>query len=142
MQCTAWPYRWLSCAPPATRIPGAILAFSLAENNIATALLKTLTFAGGALKPMRNIPDELVTRYEEAGWWTRETLVQVLAHRLQAAPDSTFRVYSDVRPWSGTFADVEAVAGRRAAGLRARGVGAGDGVAVQLPDWMEAAATV
>ena len=90
---------------------------------------------------MRNIPDELVTRYEEAGWWTRETLGQVLAHGLQAAPDATFRVYSDVRPWSGTFADVEVVARRLAAGLRARGVGAGDVVAFQLPNWMEAAAT-
>jgi acyl-CoA synthetase len=90
---------------------------------------------------MRNIPDELVTRYEEAGWWSRETLGQVLAHGLQAAPDATFRVYSDVRPWSGTFADVEVVARRLAAGLRARGVGAGDVVAFQLPNWMEAAAT-
>ena len=90
---------------------------------------------------MRNIPDELVTRYEEAGWWTRETLGQVLAYGLQAAPDATFRVYSDVRPWSGTFGDVEVVARRLAAGLRARGVGAGDVVAFQLPNWMEAAAT-
>jgi acyl-CoA synthetase len=90
---------------------------------------------------MRNIPAELITRYEEAGWWTRESLGQVVAHGLQAAPDATFRVYSDVRPWSGTFADVERVARRLAAGLRARGVGAGDVVAFQLPNWMEAAAT-
>src|SRR3984885_8353021 len=95
-QRPARPYRWLSWAPPATRIPGAILAFSLGENNTAPAFLKPLTFAGGALKPMRNIPDELVTRYEQAGWWTRETLGQVLAHGLQAAPDATFRVYSVV----------------------------------------------
>ncbi len=52
-----------------------------------------------------------------------------------------FRVYSDVRPWSGTFRDVELVARRLAAGLRARGVGPGDVVAFQLPNWMEAAAT-
>jgi acyl-coenzyme A synthetase/AMP-(fatty) acid ligase len=50
-------------------------------------------------------------------------------------------VYSAVRPWSGTFRDVESVARRLAAGLRARGVGAGDVVAFQLPNWMEAAAT-
>src|SRR5271156_6485369 len=90
---------------------------------------------------MRNIPVELVTRYEEAGWWTRETLGQVLAGGLHAAPDAEFRVYSAVRPWSGTFHDVEHVARRLAAGLRARGVGAGDVVAFQLPNWMEAAAT-
>jgi acyl-CoA synthetase len=85
---------------------------------------------------MRNIPVELVTRYEEAGWWTRETLGQVLAGGLRAAPDAQFRVHSAVRPWAGTFRDVEHVARRLAAGLRARGVGA-----FQLPNWMEAAAT-
>jgi non-ribosomal peptide synthetase component E (peptide arylation enzyme) len=90
---------------------------------------------------MRNIPVELVTRYEEAGWWTRETLGQVLGRGLQAAPDAKFRVYSAVRPWSGTFRDVELVARRLAAGLHAGGVGAGDVVAFQLPNWMEAAAT-
>lgn len=40
----------------------------------------------------------------------------------------------------GTFGDVERVARRLAAGLRARGVGPGDVVAFQLPNWMEAAA--
>jgi acyl-CoA synthetase len=90
---------------------------------------------------MRNIPVELVTRYEEAGWWTRETLGQVLARGLAAAPGATFRVHSAARPWSGTFGEVELVARRLAAGLRARGVGAGDVVAFQLPNWMEAAAT-
>src|SRR6201986_4466241 len=90
---------------------------------------------------MRNIPVELVTRYQEAGWWTRETLGQVLAGGLAGAPDAEFRVYSAVRPWSGTFRDVELIARRLAAGLRARGVGAGDVVAFQLPNWMEAAAT-
>jgi acyl-CoA synthetase len=90
---------------------------------------------------MRNIPVELVTRYEEAGWWTRETLGEVLGRGLQAAPNAKFRVYSAVRPWSGTFREVELVARRLAAGLHARGVGAGDVVAFQLPNWMEAAAT-
>src|ERR1700728_3321481 len=90
---------------------------------------------------MRNIPVELVTRYEEAGWWTRETLGQVLAGGLRAAPDAQFRVHSAVRPWAGTFRDVEHVARRLAARLRVRGVGAGDVVAFQLPSWMEAAAT-
>ena len=61
---------------------------------------------------MRNIPVELVTRYEEAGWWTRETLGQVLAAGLHAAPDARFRAYSAVRPWSGTLRDVEEVARR------------------------------
>lgn len=65
----------------------------------------------------------------------------LLAGGLSRSPDSVFRVYSAVRPWSGTFRDVDLVARRLAAGLRARGVGPGDVVAMQLPNWMEAAAT-
>jgi acyl-CoA synthetase len=89
---------------------------------------------------MRTIPAELVTRYEAEGWWTPDTLGDLLARGLRAAPDAPFRVHSDVRPWAGTFADVELVARRLAAGLRERGVGPGDVVAFQLPNWMEAAA--
>ncbi|RAY17068.1 AMP-dependent synthetase [Actinomadura craniellae] len=89
---------------------------------------------------MRSIPTELAERYEAEGWWTRDTLGDVLARGLASAPDAGFRVYSAVRPWSGTFRDVEHVARRLAGGLRARGVGPGDVVALQLPNWMEAAA--
>jgi acyl-CoA synthetase (AMP-forming)/AMP-acid ligase II len=88
----------------------------------------------------RTIPAELAKRYEAAGWWTRDTIGDLLARGLQAAPGATFRVHSAVRPWAGTFRDVELVARRLAAGLRTRGVGPGDVVAFQLPNWMEAAA--
>ncbi|MGH3678606.1 MAG: AMP-binding protein [Mycobacterium sp.] len=90
---------------------------------------------------MRNIPVELTKRYEKAGWWTPETLGELLAHGLQANPETGFWVHSDVRPFAGTFADVEMQARRLAAGLRKRGVGPGDVVALQLPNWMEAAAS-
>jgi acyl-coenzyme A synthetase/AMP-(fatty) acid ligase len=46
-----------------------------------------------------------------------------------------------MRPFEGTFADVERHARRLAEGLRKRGVGPGDVVALQLPNWMEAAAS-
>jgi acyl-CoA synthetase len=90
---------------------------------------------------MRNIPVELVKRYHDEGWWTDETIGDLLADGLAAAPHTAFRVHSSVRPWSGTFRDVEMMARRLAAGLRARGIGPGDVVAFQLPNWMEAAAT-
>ncbi|MFI9536615.1 AMP-binding protein [Nocardia fusca] len=90
---------------------------------------------------MRKVPPELTLRYREAGWWTDETLGEILARGLAAAPGATFRVHSRIRPWSGTFAEVERIARRLAAGLRRRGVGPGDIVAFQLPNWMEAAAT-
>ncbi|MCW2654569.1 MAG: fadK 10 [Mycobacterium sp.] len=90
---------------------------------------------------MRSIPVELAKRYEDEGWWTSETIGGLLAHGLAGAPDALFRVHSTVRPWSGTFRDVDRVARRLAEGLRGRGVGPGDVVAFQLPNWMEAAAT-
>ncbi|TKG70844.1 AMP-binding protein [Prauserella endophytica] len=89
---------------------------------------------------MRKIPAELTERYEAEGWWTRETIGDLLVRGLDAAPDTDFRVHSAERPWSGTFRDVEHVARRLAGGLRERGVGPGDVVAFQLPNWMEAAA--
>jgi acyl-CoA synthetase (AMP-forming)/AMP-acid ligase II len=89
---------------------------------------------------MRKIPAELAERYEGQGWWTRDTIGDLLARGLDAAPDAVFRVHSSVRPWSGTFRDVERVARRLAEGLRRRGVGPDDVIAFQLPNWMEAAA--
>ncbi|WP_416565925.1 AMP-binding protein [Nocardia testacea] len=94
-----------------------------------------------SVAPPRALPAELALRYREAGWWTDETLGELLARGLAAAPDATFRVHSRIRPWTGTFAEVERIARRLAAGLRRRGVGPGDIVAFQLPNWMEAAAT-
>ncbi len=90
---------------------------------------------------MRKIPLELARRYEQQGWWTSETLGELLARGLAASPDTGFHVHSDVRPYVGSFGEVELVARRLAAGLRRRGVGPGDVVALQLPNWMEAAAT-
>ncbi len=89
----------------------------------------------------RAIPAELAQTYQANGWWTDERIGDMLANGLRQAPDAEFRVHSDVRPWSGTFADVERIARRLAQGLRDRGVGPGDVVAFQLPNWMEAAAT-
>ena len=90
---------------------------------------------------MRNIPVELSKRYIEEGWWTPDTLGELLARGLAANPGTGFWVHSAVRPFSGTFRDVEVAARRLAAGLRARGVGPGDAIAFQLPNWVEAAVT-
>jgi acyl-CoA synthetase (AMP-forming)/AMP-acid ligase II len=89
----------------------------------------------------RTVPAELVETYRANGWWTDETIGELLAQGLERAPDVEFRVYSSTRPWSGTFGAVEQIARRLAQGLRHRGVGPGDVVAFQLPNWMEAAAT-
>jgi acyl-CoA synthetase len=89
---------------------------------------------------MRNIPEDLTKRYVAEGWWTQETLGDLVAGGLAANPGTAFHVHSAVRPYSGTFGDVELHARRLAEGLRSRGVGPGDVVAIQLPNWMEAAA--
>lgn len=90
---------------------------------------------------VRTVPDELVRRYRDMGWWTDDSLGDLLAGGLRDHPAHGFHVHSAVRPYAGTLADVELVARRLAAGLRRRGVGQGDVVAFQLPNWMEAAAT-
>jgi acyl-CoA synthetase (AMP-forming)/AMP-acid ligase II len=90
-------------------------------------------------RAMRKIPVELTKRYEDEGWWRPETLGDLIADGLAANPATGFWVHSAVRPYEGTFADVESAARRLAAGLRARGVGPGDAVAIQLPNWVEAA---
>ena len=56
---------------------------------------------------MRRIPAELVERYEREGYWTRETLGDMLADGLKKSPDAGFYVHSAMRPYSGTFGDVE-----------------------------------
>jgi acyl-CoA synthetase len=89
---------------------------------------------------MRKIPVELIKRYQEEGWWTDDTLGDLVAGGLRANPDTGFVVHSAVRPFAGTFRDVELEARRLAAGLHVRGVGPGDVIALQLPNWMEAAA--
>ena len=90
---------------------------------------------------LRVVEPELSRRYVRNGWWTDETLGSMLAHGLARNAGHTFRIHSRTRPWSGTFAGVEELALRVAAGLRARGIGPGDVVAFQIPNWIEAAVT-
>ena len=89
---------------------------------------------------LRAIPPALSQRYRRDGHWTDETLGEVLAGALQRNRGHRFQVRSDIRPYVGTFADVDAMARHVAGWLRARGVGPGDVVAFQLPNWVEAGA--
>src|SRR5205807_2595864 len=82
---------------------------------------------------------DLAAAYVREGFWGSESLGAILAGCLAAAPGQTFKVRSDLRPWSGTFGDVLDAARRVAGGLARRGIGAGDVVAFQLPNWFEAA---
>src|SRR5438067_2685756 len=87
----------------------------------------------------RSVSPDLAAGYRRDGFWSDESLGAVLGGRLAARREQTFKMRSDLRPWSGTFGDVLDGSRRVAAGLAAAGVGAGDVVAFQLPNWVEAA---
>jgi acyl-CoA synthetase len=88
---------------------------------------------------LRTVPEALVERYLAEGWWTDESLGEMVARGLAAMVDEPFVVHSDVRPWRGTVGDVDRAARAFAGALRDRGIGPGDVVAFQLPNWVEAA---
>lgn len=90
---------------------------------------------------LRLPPADLVRRYREEGWWTDTTLGAMAADGLAAMAGAGFQVRSKVRPWQGRFADLDRAARSLAAALAAQGVGPGDVVVFQLPNWVEAGIT-
>lgn len=91
---------------------------------------------------LRTVPEHLRERYLGQGYWNDRTLGELLAEGLAAHPDQAMNVHSRIRPSRGTYAEVEDEARRFAAGLASRGIGAGDVVACQLPNWREAVAVI
>jgi acyl-CoA synthetase (AMP-forming)/AMP-acid ligase II len=89
----------------------------------------------------REVDEERAQRYVRDGFWTDEGLGALLASGLHDAAGEPFTVRSARNPYRGTLGDVDALARRVAGGLQQRGVKAGDPVAFQLPNWLEAAAT-
>ena len=90
---------------------------------------------------LRQVPEDLVERYVAEGWWTDGTLGSMVADAVEQLGDATFAIHSKTRPWRGTFGEVDRQARSFAASLQAEGVGPGDVVVVQLPNWHEAAVT-
>ena len=93
---------------------------------------------------LRQPSSDRIEWYRTAGWWTDDTLAGVAFHGLRGAPARTaaIRVRSRTHPFSGTVGDLGALGLRLAGELSRRGIGAGDVVAFQLPNWAEAAACV
>jgi acyl-CoA synthetase (AMP-forming)/AMP-acid ligase II len=91
--------------------------------------------------PLRAVPEHLRARYVAEGWWDDDSLGATVANGLATLGATPFNVFSAVRPWRGTFADIDRSARALAGSLRARGVGPGDVVAFQLPNWAEAGVT-
>lgn len=84
---------------------------------------------------------DLVERYRAFGLWREESLSRLLDQGLLDHPDQIFRVWSQERPFEGTFAQVRERALRLATGLRKLGVVPGDVVSFQLPNWIESVET-
>jgi acyl-CoA synthetase (AMP-forming)/AMP-acid ligase II len=87
-----------------------------------------------ALTPRGTYPAETIAWFYERGYWTSETLPDVLDRRAATDPDRPLIIDG---PTVLTNAEVRAAAYRVAAGLRSLGVTAGDRIAVQLPNWPE-----
>ena len=86
----------------------------------------------------RPLPEDLAEHYRAEGWWTDATLGTMVADGLADLGHTEFHVRSKVHPWDGTFADVDRAARSLAASLKAKGVGPGSVVVLQLPNWVEA----
>jgi acyl-CoA synthetase (AMP-forming)/AMP-acid ligase II len=90
---------------------------------------------------LRPMPAAFGERYRAEGLWDDRSLGQLLRDALLEDPERRFRIWSPANPYVGTVGDVYEESLRVAGGLRALGVGPGDVVAFQLPNWVEAAVT-
>src|SRR5215510_15098883 len=80
------------------------------------------------------LTDDLVARYEQSGHWGSETFSTILAARAAAHPD---RVAIVDRGRRITYAELRTRIDRVSAGFAALGIGRGDVVTIQLPNWAE-----
>jgi len=89
----------------------------------------------------RLAPVERQRRYRADGLWTDDTFASVAAEGLVASRNERARILSATRPYDGTVGDLADQGAQLAGLLASRGIGTGDVVAVQLPNWAEAVAT-
>jgi acyl-CoA synthetase len=97
--------------------------------------------AAGPRFALRPMPEPLAQTYRAEGAWDDRSLGRFLADALLDDPSRRLRIWSPTNPYIGTVGEVYDEALRVAGGLRALGLGPGDVVAFQLPNWVEAAIT-
>src|SRR6478672_4533353 len=76
----------------------------------------------------------MAARWRDAGLWGDETLATVLVRRVRETPDREALTDGTRRL---TYRELADGIDRMAARLRALGIGAGDVVTIQLPNWVE-----
>jgi acyl-CoA synthetase (AMP-forming)/AMP-acid ligase II len=86
----------------------------------------------------RAIPEDVRQRYIAEGYWTDASLGSLVETGLANTRDKAFTVNSKVRPFTGTLGDIDGAARALATSLKARGVGPGSVVVLQMPNWAEA----
>src|SRR6266403_1179260 len=80
------------------------------------------------------LTDDLIARYQKSGHWGAETFDAILSARAAAHPD---RVAIVDRGRRVSYAELKTRVDRAAAGFAALGIGSGDVVTIQLPNWAE-----
>jgi acyl-CoA synthetase len=87
------------------------------------------------------VPADLRRRYREEGFWDDQTLGAFLHRLLGDHRRLAFRIWSRTRPFEDDLGGIYRRALGLAGALRSLGIGPGDVVAFQLPNWAEAAET-
>jgi acyl-CoA synthetase (AMP-forming)/AMP-acid ligase II len=77
---------------------------------------------------------EMIARHTGSGWWGNDTIYRLLSARVAAHPEREALVDSRRRI---TYAELKDGIDRTAAVLKAHGIGRGDVVTIQLPNWIE-----
>jgi non-ribosomal peptide synthetase component E (peptide arylation enzyme) len=80
------------------------------------------------------ITPAIAERWKRAGYWQPETFYQILARQAEAHPDREVIVDRGGRV---TYAQLRERVDRVAAGFQGAGIGVGDVVTIQLPNWAE-----
>jgi acyl-CoA synthetase (AMP-forming)/AMP-acid ligase II len=82
---------------------------------------------------------QLAARWRALGLWTGETLGALIARAAAEDPDVEIVFVSEVRPGHISLSQLHERGRAMAGALAASGIGPGDVVAVQVPNWVEAA---
>jgi non-ribosomal peptide synthetase component E (peptide arylation enzyme) len=77
---------------------------------------------------------QMIARHSASGWWGDDTIYGLLSARVAAHPEREALVDSRRRV---TYAELKDGIDRTAAVLKSHGIGRGDVVTIQLPNWIE-----
>jgi acyl-CoA synthetase (AMP-forming)/AMP-acid ligase II len=77
---------------------------------------------------------EMIARHTASGWWGNDTIYRLFAARVAAHPEREAIVDAKRRI---SYGDLRDGIDRTAAVLKAHGIGRGDVVTIQLPNWIE-----